>query len=82
MNIDEIQQMWEVDCQMSDNHLGEEATKSALLHSKYIKLITRIKLQLTKARADYNTLRKNKFRYYRGELSREELTQLGLLHLT
>ncbi|NDD98583.1 MAG: hypothetical protein EBZ93_14095, partial [Actinobacteria bacterium] len=27
--------------------------------------------------ADYNQLRKNKFRYYRGELGREELQQLG-----
>jgi hypothetical protein len=77
MTIDEIQTMWDADCQMSDNHLGEEATKSALLHSKYIRLITQVKLKLTKARADYNTLRKNKFRYYRGELSREELLQLG-----
>jgi hypothetical protein len=77
MNIDEIQQMWAEDCVMSDNHLGEEATKSALLHSKYIRHMMQIKLKLTKARADYNTLRKNKFRFYRGELSREELQQLG-----
>ena len=27
--------------------------------------------------ADYNVLRKNKFRYYRGEMSREDLTNLG-----
>jgi hypothetical protein len=36
-----------------------------------------VKLKLTKARGDYNLLRKNKFRYYRGELSREELADLG-----
>lgn len=28
-------------------------------------------------RADYNTLRQSKFRYYRGELSKEELQLLG-----
>ena len=77
MNIEEIQEMWAKDCEMSDNHLGEESTKTALLHSKYIKLIIGVKLKLTKYRADYNLLRKNKFRYYRGELSREELQQLG-----
>lgn len=77
MNIDEIQQMWEKDCEMSDNHLGEESTKTALLHSKYIKLMIQVKLKLTKARADYNLLRKNKFRYYRGEMSKEELQSAG-----
>jgi len=77
MNIDEIQQMWEKDCEISDNHLGEESTKTALLHSKYIKLMIQVKLKLTKARADYNLLRKNKFRYYRGEMSKDELQAAG-----
>jgi len=36
-----------------------------------------VKIKLTKYRADYNLLRKNKFRYYRGEMSREELAELG-----
>jgi hypothetical protein len=77
MNINEIQEMWDKDCEMSDNHLGEESTKTALLHSKYIKLMIQVKLKLTKARADYNLLRKNKFRYYRGEMSKDELQEAG-----
>ena len=77
MNIEEIQQMWEQDSIIDDNHLGEASTETAKVHSKYIKLMVGVKLKLTKARGDYNILRKNKFRYYRGELSREELAQLG-----
>jgi hypothetical protein len=77
MNIEEIQQMWEQDSVIDDNHLGEASTETAKVHSKYIKLIVGVKLKLTKARGDYNILRKNKFRYYRGELSREELADLG-----
>lgn len=77
MNIEEIQQMWEQDSQIDDNHLGEASTETAKIHSKYIKLMVGVKLKLTKARADYNALRKNKFRYYRGELSREDLQLLG-----
>jgi hypothetical protein len=77
MNIEEIQTHWEKDCQIDDNHLGEASVETAKLHSKYIKLMINVKLRLTKARADYNLLRKNKFRYYRGELSREELEQLS-----
>jgi hypothetical protein len=77
MNIEEIQQMWEQDSIIDDNHLGEASTETAKVHSKYIKLMVGVKLKLTKARGDYNILRKNKFRYYRGELSREELVELG-----
>jgi hypothetical protein len=77
MNIEEIQTMWEQDSIIDDNHLGEASTETAKVHSKYIKLMVGVKLKLTKARGDYNILRKNKFRYYRGELSREELADLG-----
>ena len=77
MNIEDIQAMWEADSIIDDNHLGEASTETAKVHSKYIKLMVGVKLKLTKARADYNILRKNKFRYYRGELSREELQILG-----
>ena len=77
MNIEEIQTMWEQDSLIDDNHLGEASTETAKVHSKYIKLMVGVKLKLTKARGEYNILRKNKFRYYRGELSREELVGLG-----
>lgn len=75
MNIDEIQVMWESDSNIDDNHLGEAATFTPKLHAKYVKLLIQTKLKLTKLNADYNTLRQDKFRYYRGEMSRDELTQ-------
>ena len=77
MNIEEIQNMWETDCHIDDNHLGEQATQTPKLHSKYIKELINYKLKLTKLRSDYNTLRKSKFRYFRGEMSRDELKEVG-----
>lgn len=77
MNIEQIQDMWETDAEIDDNYLGEHATKTPKLHAKYVKLLVGVKLKHTKLSSDYNMLRKAKFRYYRGELSREELTDLG-----
>lgn len=77
MNLDEIQQMWEEDCQIDDNHLGEQATASPKLHAKYLKILIDFKLKLTKSKAQYAEHRKLKFRYYRGEMSRDELKELG-----
>lgn len=77
MKLDDILDMWEVDSAIDDNHLGESSTATAKLHSKYLKLLIDAKLRRTKVEMEYNTLRKTKFRYYRGELTRAELTELG-----
>jgi len=73
MTLDEIQQMWENDSEIDDNHLGEASTTSAKLHAKYLKLLIDAKLKLAKYKADYKVLRQSRFRYYRGEMSRQEL---------
>lgn len=77
MTLDELQQLWEKDCEIDDNFLGENSTATPKLHAKYVKLLVNTKLKHTKLQADYALLRKNKFRYYRGELSRDELNNLG-----
>jgi hypothetical protein len=75
MNIEQLQEMWDKDCDIDDNYLGEHATKTPKLHAKYIKILIGVKLKHTKLQSDYNLTRKNKFRYYRGEMSREELQE-------
>ena len=77
MTLEELQNAWAVDCSIDDNHLDKESVNTAKLHSKYLNELIRFKLQLAKMKADYNTLRQDKFRYYRGELSKDELNQLG-----
>ena len=77
MDIQEIQEMWEVDCEIDDNYLGENTTETPKLHAKYLKILINSKLKKTKLQSDYNLLRKAKFRYYRGEMSRDELQEHG-----
>jgi hypothetical protein len=77
MNLEQLMSMWENDCKIDDNHLGEASTDTPNLHSKYINHLVSYKLKLAKIKGEYNLLRKNKFRYYRGELTRQELEDLG-----
>jgi len=77
MNIEQLQEEWDKDCEIDDNYLGENSTATPKLHAKYVKLLVQVKLKHTKLQSDYLLLRKNKFRLYRGELSRDELTGLG-----
>lgn len=75
--LDEILAMWEIDSDIDNNYLGEASTSTPKLHAKYIKMLVDAKLRRTKLEIEYNTMRKTKFRYYRGELSRDELKELG-----
>jgi hypothetical protein len=75
--IEEIQNLWDIDSSIDSNNLDNESVKTAKLHAKYISLLMNTKLRYSKTKVDYNTLRKNKFRYYRGELSKQELIELG-----
>ena len=77
MNIEQLQEAWDIDCQIDDNYLGETTTATPKLHAKYLKILVNVKLKHTKLSSDYNILRKNKFRYYRGELARDELIELN-----
>lgn len=77
MKLEELQTMWSDDCKIDDDHLGEASTSTPNLHAKYIQYLIDSKLRLAKTKSEYNMLRKTKFRYYRGELSRDELQHLG-----
>lgn len=77
MKLDDILIMWEADSNIDDNYLGEASTNTAKLHAKYLKLLVDAKLRKTKLDIDLNALRKTKIRYYRGELTRQELADLG-----
>jgi hypothetical protein len=77
MNIEEILQEWDIDSEMDDNHIDNESIKVPKLHAKYIRHLIQAKLKNTKIQNEFNLLKKTKFRYYRGELSRDELTELN-----
>lgn len=78
MKLSEIQAEWSADSKIDELNLGSEATKVAMLHSKYLSMLSNAKLQQRKAESDYNNMRRVKYRYYRGELSRAELEKLNL----
>lgn len=77
MTLDQIQEMWQADCVIDDEHLDKESIRTPNLHAKYLNFLIGFKLKLAKTKKDYSTLRQKKFRYYRGELSRAELESSG-----
>lgn len=77
MKLEEIQQLWEKDCEIDRAELGEESLKIAQLHSKYFKLFSAERLLYKKLEKDIKILQKVKFEYYNGILSHDELKERG-----
>lgn len=77
MNIDELNLLWETDCAIDEDHLDRESVTTAKLHSKYLRMLMQHKMKIAALQAEYNNLRQRKFRYYRGEMSRDELKEAG-----
>ena len=77
MKLSELQEAWETDSKIDFTNLGKEAVRTPLLHSKYVNWMGSVRLNLRKAESDYLNTRRKKYRYYRGEMTKDELAQEG-----
>jgi hypothetical protein len=77
MKLSEVQEEWEADSRINRTDLGNESLRTPMLHSKYLNKLSNVKLLVRKAEADYLTMRKDKYRYFKGELTRQELADRG-----
>lgn len=73
MDLNDILSMWKEDVVIDDVCLDEETSKSSKLHAKYLELFSMAKLMLKKKEMEYETLRKDKWLYYNGKMTKEEM---------
>lgn len=76
MNLDDILAQWSQDCEI-DNRLDECSRDTPKLHAKYLGYLTQAKLLLKRAESTQESLLKNKFLWYNGKLSQEEIEAFG-----
>lgn len=77
MNINDIRRHVNKDLVMDETSLDLESMKTPQIHNKYLIIFTDEKLILGKLKSDFNVLRKNKWLYYTGKLSLEQLNSFG-----
>lgn len=77
LQLNEILEMWKKDAVIDEMNLDEASLRSANLHSKYLEIYSMYKLQLKKRESEFNILLKNKFLWYNGKLSKQEIDDLG-----
>ena len=76
LQLNDILEQWKSDS-LIEMPLDESSQKTPKLHSKYLELLSLAKFQLKKAEMEQKTLLKEKWLYYNGKLSEEEIIEKG-----
>lgn len=77
MDLNEILAMWEKDSIIDENKLDKTSVDTAILHSKYLQILSITKLQHKKAEMNQKTLLKDKWLYYNGKMTKEDIEEKG-----
>lgn len=67
----------EADLKIDETRLDEESLRTPQLHNKYLMLLLRLKNRKDRLERDLKALQKDKWLYYTGKMSEEELKRLG-----
>jgi hypothetical protein len=76
-NLEQVLKYWETDSVMDQTEPSKELLRIPVLHSKYLNILTKHKIASKKAHFDYLRMRKVKWEYFTGKMSKEELDQYG-----
>ena len=76
-NLEQVLKCWEIDADMDQTEPGKELLNIPKLHNKYLSILTKHKIASKKAHFDYLRMRKIKWEYYTGKMSKEELDEYG-----
>ena len=77
IDLNAVLSMWEEDCKISNMKLDDVSRETPNLHAKYLRMLTEAKLSLKRAEFKQKTLLKEKWLYYNGKMSQEELEEKG-----
>lgn len=77
MNLDALKNEWTVDSNIDVTDLSNESVRSMDLHAKYLSYLMDAKRLLKATDMKYHALKRDKFLYYRGEMDRDRLVELG-----
>lgn len=77
INLENILESWKKDSIIDENNLSNSTVNIVKMHSKYLQLLSIAKLQLKKAELNQKTLLKDKWLYYNGKMSGEEIQAKG-----
>ena len=77
IDLNTVLTMWEEDCKIDNLKLDDASRETPNLHAKYLRMLTEAKLNLKRAEFKQKTLLKEKWLWYNGKMSQEEIVAKG-----
>ena len=77
MDLQTILAQWQEDCVIDNSRLDVVSRDTPKLHAKYLEKLSYAKLSLRRAEAAQKILLKNKWLWYNGKMSHEEILEKG-----
>lgn len=77
LTLPELQDLWKEDAMIDESNYGHCSARIPLLHAKYLEHLCQAKLQTRMATAKFLRLRRDKMKYFKGEMTRDELQERG-----
>jgi len=74
-----IHNMWKEDC-IIGRKLDEASHQTPMLHAKYLQLLSEAKMTMKNLEMQQKNLLKDKWLYYNGKMSREDITNRGWVY--
>jgi len=75
LDLKQIHEMWAKDSVIDPNNLDESSRQAPMLHAKYLELLSTTKLMLKRAEFAQKVLLKDKWLYYNGKMSQEDIIE-------
>ena len=73
LDLETIMKEWASDCEISPHQLDEVSRQTPNLHAKYLQQLSLAKLQLKRVEHSQKTLLKDKWLYYNGKMSQQDM---------
>ena len=77
MTLDDIKEMWKIDCEIDDIELDKSSLEVPKLHAKYSELLTDNSLRLKKLNLKYQVALRDKWMYFNGKMDDETIKEKG-----
>lgn len=77
LTLDEILIMWKEDSKIDDSSLDRATVEAAMLHCKYLEQYSLAKLRLKKKDLEMANLKKDKWLYYNGKMTKADMDSRG-----
>jgi hypothetical protein len=75
--LETILDMWADDCKIDNLRLDESSRDTPKLHAKYLQLHAQAKLKVKRAEMKQKSLLKDKWLWYNGKMSQEDVVEKG-----